>query len=172
MPDVYVANTSLHHHELRFALERGGKVYRQRIPIGGQIRVLDRSLTAEELGFFIARQERYGTRNVREMGAESKYVGLCYSVDRPVQLNAIKGNLEHNAEVLDEQRDRRLEQSTVAIANMLEKTVAPAPTPLRRSTVEFTEETKGTDTPRIGVGVEFTAAGVEPANRGKLAKRA
>lgn len=174
MPDVYVANTSIHHHTLMFTLAPGPnqKVYQQEVRIGNQVKVLERKLTDEEAKCFIDRYERYGMRNVKDVAGERAYVGLCYSVDKPVPLNTFKGNLEHNAEVLDDQRDRRLEASTVAIANMLTDKVAPAPTPLKRSTVEVMEETKGPDVPRIGVGVEYTAEGVEPKNHGKQARRA
>lgn len=171
---MYVANTSMQHHILMFALEDKGRVYEQYIPMGAQVNLeeaLHRRLTQSEIDFFIKKKGKYGYRNVRELSSEKEFVGMCYSIDAPINIKVIKGNYEHNNDVLNEKRDERLEDSSLAIATMLNDNVAPANTPLRRSSVEVIEETKGNDTPRIGVGVEFTAEGVAPNNNGRRAKK-
>lgn len=173
---MYVANTSNQHHVLLFCLTPGGKIYEQHLPIGQQVRLLDRKLEQSEIDYFIQKKEKYGYRNVVDLRTrgEKDYVGICFSIgERAVNLKEIKQNYEQNAEVLDDRRDKRLEDSTVAIANMLSQKVAPAPVPLKRSSVEFIEEANGQDPARIATGIEVDAPGVAPLNRssGKSAKR-
>lgn len=168
---LYVANTSLQNHVLMFALQHAGKVYEQTIPVGSQVQVLGKKFTQEELNYFIQKKEVYGMRHVRDISGEKEFIGLCYSIDSPININAIKGNFEHNNDVLNERREDRTQDSAVAIADLLGKVVEPAPTPLRRSSVELLEETRGEDIPRIASGVEYTAANVEPRNHGKRAAR-
>lgn len=168
---LYVANTSLQTHVLMFALEHQGKVYEQTVAIGDQVKILNRDLTEAELGYFIKKKEKYGFRNVRDIGLQKEFVGICYSVDAPVNLKFIKGNFERNNDVLNNKMEERLEDSTTSIATLLREKVAPAPVPLRRSSVELQEETQGEAVPRISVGREYAAPGVEPSNHGKSSKR-
>jgi hypothetical protein len=168
---LFIANTSLQTHILMFQLEKGGKTYEQRIPIGDQVQLLERKLTSEELQRFLQQKEKYGVRHVKEVSGDKSYLGLCYSVDNPVRLGELKAGFEHNAEIREEQQDARLEDSTSAIAGMLKDHLGDAPVAVKRATTELIEETKGEDMSRVARGVEFTADGVEPDNRGKRAKR-
>jgi hypothetical protein len=177
---VFVANTSIQHHHLMFALEKTGRLYEHILNIGGQVsleEIVRRRLTQAEVNYFVATKEKYGYRNVRDVAGEREFVGIVYSLDAPVNLKAIKSNYEHNDDVLNQKRDERLELSAAAIADHLSGGQTAEPnqavlkqTPLRRSSIENIEETPGEDVPRIGVGVEFAAEGVEPRHAGRRAK--
>lgn len=161
---VYVANTSIQNHLLMFTLGVGSKMYEQNIPMGTQVLLLGRDLTQEELAFFLARKEPYGYRNVKDLKGEKGFVGICYSIDVPVNLDYFKSNFEHNEAVLTDAQEVRQRDSAVAISSRLSK-VSEA-TPLRSSSVEVIEEG---DAPsgrkQVAKGVEVVAPDGNSRNR-------
>jgi hypothetical protein len=141
----------------------------EKIGIGQQTR-LPVELSEDDLARIIKQYEPYGMRAVNELKNIRAYVGLCYSINKPVLMDNMIHTFDHNAEVLnDKAADRREETAEIIAAGVADKMRQHGVT-VPRAEVEFTEDTQGT--PKVAEGYETLAEGVQPRKSNKLGRRA
>ena len=98
----------------------GGGHRTQDIPIGGQV-VVAGDLTKEQIDAIIKHHRKYGMRSQDEIAARrSTFVGVCYSIDRPVTTASIRNGLETNLTVLTEAGKQYRTEAAVAVSNAME----------------------------------------------------
>lgn len=171
MASLYIANTSKQHHDFAYRLPEEISVRRQMIPVGGQIRV-GGDMSLELIERIIKQHQPYGLKAVSDLTRNRDYVGLCYSIDKPVQLNSdrvMSDTFEKNDSVLDARAEDRREEAAVAIADQIQGTMRDHGVAVPRAEVEIVEETRGT--PKIASGYEVMNGAAGSRHNGKLSLR-
>ncbi len=118
--NIYVANCTKQIQEFVYRVPeaRGARV--QKIPIGGQVK-LSGDFVPAGVDSIVAQADKYGFVRVDAIDRTKAFVGLCYSVDKPVPVEAIQVAIKRNDGVLEERgRENRLE-AAIAVNNALEE---------------------------------------------------
>jgi hypothetical protein len=118
MSTMYVANTTQQIQDFQFRLPMKDKVYKQSIDIGRQIKVAG-ELDTREVEAIIAQHSIYGMIEVSELDRAKPFVGLIYSLDKPVKAELISRAMNHNMGVLDARGQTIRQEAAVAINNNL-----------------------------------------------------
>ena len=138
MPTLYVANVSHQSHDFQYRILEGG-VRRQTIAPGQQILVFKRDLSLAEVEHIISQHGQYGMRAANEIVRTKSFIGLCYSVDKPVDIDKFMVADEQNADALITRNFEIQKTSAIATeANLRQMTEQAG-----RVTVEVNEEAKG-----------------------------
>lgn len=152
MPILYIGNTTKQHHEFLYRLPGEAGVKTQRIESGGQARIYNPA-PMDVLAYIIKQHEHYGLVQENEVPTTKEFIGLCFSIDRPVDLDRLLHAFDHNNTVMDETAIDRREGVAAAIAAELESATG---LPMRNVTVQLKEDVKQGATPRLDTGMEVT----------------
>lgn len=158
---LFVANTSKQHQQFLWRSPENPKITPTDIPVGQQ-RQIGGELTKDVVDSIIAHHARYGMRAAREIKNYRGYVGLAYSVDKPVDMETFYEQEERNSSALDESSQALREETAAVIANQTSETLG---TPIKRAEIEIVERTEGT--PRVASGVEVVGPGERSKHDGK-----
>ena len=139
---LYVANTTQQVQDFQYRMPDSLKIYKQTIAIGGQIQVPGDISTAD-IDFIVEQHAIYGMVDVKDIDRTKPYIGLCYSVDKHVNVERVKYALIHNNEVLVERGREIRKEAAVSVNNIIEEKTGGANS-LEMSVEEI--ETKGKDT--------------------------
>ena len=168
MTVLFVANVTKQVHTFTYRLKAREKLCEEKIPPGAQIRVGSEDFTKDEIDDIIKHHARYGMRPAAEASRIRGFVGLCYSIDKPITLDRILETFERNDVALTERAAERREETANAVAKGIEEKLG---VPVKRVEVETIEDTTGT--PRIAEGLEVvndqsgTRHGAEPTFRAR-----
>lgn len=149
---MYVANTTNKVHDFIYRLPETPTPRMQRIEMGSQI-AISSDLSTKEIDSIIEQHRPYGMVCVDEVDRTKPFIGLCYSLGKPVSLDKVRRALEHNQKVLTERGAEIRKESAVAVNNAIEQQ-APGIKALELSVVE--EETKKNPNPTIAEGVRVS----------------
>ena len=112
MTKMYVANCTKQNHTFTYRIPDSSETLTRpralEIKAGAQIKVPD-DLTTPQVDSIIRQHARYGMVSVAELDRTRPFVGLCYSLDKPVSVDSIRRGLSHNDDVLRE-KGRQLRQ--------------------------------------------------------------
>lgn len=97
---LYVANTTKQNHEFWYRVPESQKVTMQRIPAGGQ-ELIYKDASAHDLEKIIEDHAAYGLIPVSEIDRTKAFIGMCYQLDTPVEVEKIMVAAAHNDTVLD-----------------------------------------------------------------------
>ena len=116
---VYIGNATK--QVLRFSYRPPGKGIRaQDIPIGGQV-LLSGDLTTDEVDAALKQNEPYGLIDVKEIDRTKAFVGICYSLDKPISLSYLQRALDQNHRVLVERGKEIRTNAAIAVNQGLEE---------------------------------------------------
>lgn len=115
MPTLYVANASKQNHDFIYRLPEETSFRRQQIPRGGQIVIYQANINADIVSIILDQHLRYGLVDSSKIDSTKPFVGLCYSIDKPINVNKIMYADEHNAGVLQNQSEEARKLSAAAI---------------------------------------------------------
>jgi hypothetical protein len=149
---LYVANCTKQVQDFIYRLPETAASRQQKIDIGGQIRVSG-DLTTQDIDAIIEQHSRYGMVNVDTIDRTKEFVGVCYSVDKPVDLKYVRRALEINQFVLEERGREIRTEAAVATANSVEEQ-NPGLHALEMSVQEV--ETKSNPNPTISEGTRVS----------------
>ena len=139
---LYVANTTHQVQDFQYRLPDNLKIYKQTIDIGKQVMVPG-DLSSNDVDFVVAQHAMYGMVNVRELDRTRNFFGLCYSIDKPVDVERVKYAVIHNKGVLVERGKEIRKEAAVAVNNSIEEQTGS----LNSLQMDIEEiETKGKDT--------------------------
>lgn len=174
MPSLYVANTSKQHHQFVFRMPEVNGVSKADIPIGAQVIVGERNMSLEQINAIVDQHKPYGLTHVSELPRRKKFIGLCYSIDKPVTFDSIAETIERNDGALNERAEERREETVASIAQELQGVTGGA---MKRAEVELVEDgdvrNPGSNSmPNIAAGFEVVSEGVQPRHAGKRGRRA
>lgn len=171
MATLYIANTSKQHHQFMYRLPEQQIPRSDIIRIGAQMRIGD--LSREQIDHIIKQHQRYGLKSVDELQRNRDYIGLLYSIDKPVPLNnerVLGDTFAHNDEVLNDKAKDRREEAAVAVAENIQNTMQHHGVEVPRAEVEVVEDTRGT--PKVADGYEVVREGTRPRHEGRRSGRA
>lgn len=89
MPKLYVANCTMHKHDFLFRVPEETRLVRHQIDPGQQVHVYGRDLTTDLIEYIVAQHEPYGMIPVSEVDRRKGAVSLVYSIDKPLNVEAI-----------------------------------------------------------------------------------
>ncbi|MGZ0748885.1 hypothetical protein [Kluyvera sichuanensis] len=91
---LYVANTTKQRHIFTYRMLESGRLRQIPIDHGSQMMVLDGS--TDELNAVIQHHQVYGMVDATKIDQASEFVGICYSIDKPVNANVIEKTIRDN----------------------------------------------------------------------------
>lgn len=172
MTTLYIANTSKQYHQFIYRRpESQATAPPLEIPPGQQ-RAIGTNLTQADVDYIIRHHTKYGMVPAKEAAKTKNFVGLCYSVDKPVSEDNLEVAFDHNEAVLQAIADVNRENTAVAITKSLEDTLESTHSPVKigRVEVEVSQETKVGETQKVNAGVEVVREGTAPRRGGKARK--
>jgi len=147
---LYVANTTKQHHMFLYRIPGEAGIRQQHIPSGNQARIYNNT-DLDTIWQIVKQHEAYGLVPENEVPVTKEFIGLCFSIDKPIDIDRLLHAFDHNNQVMDEVAAERRETMSATIASELENTLG---VPMDNVTVEIKEQVKGMETPRLEVGVE------------------
>lgn len=168
MTTLYIANTSKQHHDFVFRIASENQRTRvQKILMGEQVRIY-RDTDVETIDSIIKQHEQYGLVDASKIDQRKPFIGLCYSVDKPIKVEKFMYASEHNDDVLiDQGREIRKEQAAATYASFEEN----LPATMRQLSTEVVEETDSSDRGMNEVIAARRDAPAIPPTQGRIAKR-
>ena len=154
MQTMFVANCTQQIQHFAYRLPEGKRAYTQEIAIGGQIRVAGRGngeLTPIDIESIIQQHAKYGFTSVDEIDRTRPFVGMCFSLDKPVRVNKIEHAIEHNQSVLIKRGEEIRENAAVGVHNKIAQDI-PGLKGLELQTSELDDPKSG----RVGKFAEGT----------------
>lgn len=120
MSKMYIGNCTVQVQDFQYRLYGNNKTYKQMIPIGGQL-PLSGDLDLKDIDFIVEQHAPYGLKAVSELDRSKDFTGLCYSIDKPINVDQLKKAIHLNHDVLVEQGKATREEAAVVVNNALEE---------------------------------------------------
>lgn len=137
MPHVYVGNPTRQPVTFMYRKLEHHQVLRQDIPMGGQIKIAG-DLSPEDITYIVKQYQKYGIVRADEMDSQRKFVGLCYSLDRPISMIRLERQMQKNHYVLADRGKETRRLAAIAESNRMENAVIESGLPERLTTFEAT----------------------------------
>jgi hypothetical protein len=115
MAQMYVANCTNQTQDFMYRLPENRKIIKQSIPIGEQ-RKLSGDFSVHDVEAVVEQHGKYGMVAVSEIDRTKPFIGLCYSLDKRVDMHKVQHAVEHNYGVLEERG--RLIRQEAAVATL------------------------------------------------------
>lgn len=140
---MYIANCTNQIQDFQYWMPGSAKIYRQGIPIGQQIQ-LSGDLTQHDIDAVIEQHAPYGMVNTTEIDRTRAFVGICYSIDKKINMDYVRRAAERNKAVLDARGKVIRQEAAVAVNNAMEEEAQSARTGnVNQLEMTITEDTKG-----------------------------
>lgn len=141
---LFIANCTKQAIEFLYRMPESVRMFQVSIGIGKQERIHSDSLTADEVEYIVKQHRPYGLVPVDEIDRTRSFIGMCYSVDKEVNMTRVMSALEHNDDVLEERGRVTRQESAVALNNSLEQATGGTAR-LHHTEVAIKEETRRGD---------------------------
>lgn len=119
MPRLIIANCTKQHHDFVYRIPENGQVRRQQIPMGAQMFVHDEA-PPRILKGIIAQHEKYGLIPASSIDQTRGFVGLCFAIDKPIDVDRIMQANEQNSSTLNDQAGELRKQLALSINDQLQ----------------------------------------------------
>lgn len=172
MTELFIANATRQFLDFTYRLPESSGPRVQRIRPGGQIRISG-DLSQKGVDAVVDQHRKYGLVRVSEIDRTKDFSGICYDVDRPVQVEKLRRAMAKKTEVLVERGREIRKMAAIANNNALEASLEESGRPegLRELSMEIVEEnpTEASENP-INEGIAVVADGVVPqkGKRGRV----
>ena len=114
---LYIANTTKQRHIFTFRTLENGRLRQIPINHGSQTVVLDG--TSDDVNAVIEHHQIYGLVDASKIDQSQQFVGICYSIDKPVPAGVIEKTIRDNDEHLTRNAHERRKASLAAHDNKL-----------------------------------------------------
>ena len=114
---LFIANTTKQRHIFTFRVLETGRLRQIPIEHGSQMAVLDGS--TDEIEAVIKHYQVYGLIDASKIDQSRQFVGLCYSIDKPVSANIIEKTIRDNDDHLTRNAHNRRQASVAALDTSL-----------------------------------------------------
>ena len=156
---LIIANCTKQPHDFTYRVPGTGQLRRQPIPAGGNSRIHE-DAPEHILREIIAQHAHYGLIDAKTIDQRRGFIGLCFSFDKPVDVQKILYADEANTGVLEATAHELGKERAAAIAGQIEDQLGE----VTRVEVEVVEDSKpGDNTPgQFAQGFEVTSRGTAP----------
>jgi hypothetical protein len=117
---MFIANCTKQVVSFIYRLPEVSASRQQQIEIGGQIQISG-DLTKIEVDAIIEQHTKYGLVAADELDRSKPFIGLCYSIDKPVRVGKVEQAIEHNDKVLEQRGAQTRKESALAVASQVEQ---------------------------------------------------
>lgn len=129
MARLYVANLGRQPHDFHYRVPAeigwSRQTQHRRIAPGTQQQIHTEA-PLPVLEAIIEQHRQYGLIEASEVPKTKGFVGICFSIDRPVPLDQMEYGVDHNAGALQEQGVKNLEEAAFAADRAFENTLIDA----------------------------------------------
>lgn len=166
MTNLYIANTSKQHHDFTFRRAEAAFPTTIPIPAGTQALVVKDGDT-DFVDSVVEQHRRYGLVPAAEASKQKRFVGMCFSIDKPVQFKDMRVVFDKNDAVLEKQGEANVAEVAAAVNATIDSNLEQAgvPTAAAHVEVEVREEGAPGTEPVVAVGAEVVK-GDKPGRRG------
>lgn len=153
---LYIANGTRQTHNFQYRTPGVPGLRSQYIPAGKQL-LLSGDMSLLDIQYIIEKNLKYGLVDCTKIDQSKPYVGLVYSIDKPVPVPKIQNVMEHNIDVLTERGHQNREMAAITANQALETQLEQNQVgQLQAMDVEIIEENKpGQDTGRTRISEGF-----------------
>jgi len=138
MTKLYLANCTKQRHEFLYHAPEQRQLTKQDIEIGSQILVW-RDAPRDHLIAILTQHEPYGLVDVADIDRSKHFVGMCYSFDKPIDVNKIMYTVENNDKILEERGLEARKEAAQVISHSLSQVAADSGNGLNAVDVEIKE---------------------------------
>ncbi len=171
MPSLYVANCSKQHHDFLYRIPETMQVKLQHIRAGEQARIGNREFTIDQIEKVVADHRPYGLIPAQAVKNAKTFIGLCYSIDKPLTLDTILAGFGNNDDVLKDVAERRREDVAEKVVATIASTMRQVGVDVPQAEVSIVEDTQGGKPPSISKGYEAVAPGRTARHDSRPSKR-
>lgn len=143
---MYIANCTKQVASFIYRLPEHHQQRQQQIEIGGQTQISG-DLTQLEVDAIIEQHTKYGLVAADDLDRTKPFIGLCYSIDKPVRIGKLEQALVHNDKVLEQRGAQTRKEAALAVAKNVEQQTGEGLTALEM-TIE--QDKAGTDGDVVG----------------------
>lgn len=111
---IWIANCTKQNHKIYYREPKKRALREVMCPIGAQVTLPD-EFDAAGVDFVTNQFAIFCWLKSDEIKADHQYVGICYSVDRPVDMTRLNDALAHNEEVLMERGHELRRQAAIIV---------------------------------------------------------
>lgn len=158
---LYIGNATRQIVEFVYRLPETPGARNQSVPIGGQVRVSG-DLSRVQIDAIIDQHAKYGLVHVDAIDRTKPFIGLCYSVDRPISSDKLGRAMNHNMEVLTNLGKQFRQEAAVAENNRIEQHIAEEKMPINLKDFEVSiveESRKDSPAPQFAEGIRVSKGG-------------
>ena len=154
---LYIANCSkLHDHLFIYRILEGRDPVRQFIEKGGQTQISG-DHTREGIDYIVSQHRKYGLVSVDDIDRTKPFVGLAYSVDRPISAAKLQTAIVHNDAVLIERGRQNRQEAALTINEQTTRFSQDNRLPgVRNLEMSVTEDRRDGGNPAVNEGVRVT----------------
>lgn len=146
MTSMWVSNCTSQYHQFAYRVAETPRLITQEIAPGGQIKIIANQgeLNPADIEAIVSHHSQYGMIPVENISKHKGYVGLVYSLGRPVNLAKIQEQVYANRDILTERGRQNRRAAAVAVSHQVEANIAQEGLPDVLKHLEISvEEIKG-----------------------------
>ncbi len=171
---LYIANATRMIQVFSFRLKGRPSATSQPIPIGGQT-IASGVNSQDEIDQVLKQHEQYGLVSVDDIErSKTEFHGLCYSVDRPINVSKMEAAMRRNMEVLTRRGEEMRKQAAMSVNNSIESSIEQSGTEANLKKLEFSvveqEPRGGKPEPLMSEGIRVSRSDA-PGEEGRAAQR-
>lgn len=117
--NLYLSNATAQRQQICYRLAEHTKIFERLLRPGEQIPI--NNLNSEQVDSIVNQLRPYGARDVAEVTKVRTFVGIIYSVDRPIPSDRTGSTFEQNKGALLASGEEMRRQSAVALDDQLQK---------------------------------------------------
>lgn len=171
MPKLFIANCTKQHHDFVYRVPETMQLKSQLIKAGEQAWIAHSEFPSDWIQKIVSDHKRYGLVHASEVKNAKTFIGLCYTVDKPMTLDAILSGFAVNDEVLQDLAEERRERVAGEAVATIQNVMRPLGVNVPQAEVEFVEEPGDGKTPALAKGYQAVTPGRTPRHEGKQSSR-
>ena len=153
---VFLANTTRQVQDFVWRSIGGQQLHRMQIDVGQQVQ-MPNDWQTEDIAYLEAQHRRYGLVRVDEIDRTKDFIGICFSIDKPIPVARIRYALTANEQVLQERGRLLRQQAAVAVAQQVQE--AHPGSGLTNLEMTIQEERDDGGTPLVNEGIRVPTQG-------------
>jgi len=138
--DLYIANASPRNHHLHYRIPENDRVFDRLIAAGSQVKL---TYGQDATDHIINQLRPYGLISVKEIGRNKEFSGLCFSIDKPVDVEAIRNGLDEVDQIAIANALEVRKNGAIAADDAMEKVARQGGAQVNSVEIEVTEQSKG-----------------------------
>lgn len=168
---VYLANTTRQVQDFVWRSIGGKTPHRMQIDVGQQVQ-LPGDWNTQDIEYLEEQHRKYGLVKVDEIDRTRDFIGVCFSVDRPIPVEKIRRALQGNEAVLEARGRELRKQAAVAVTEQVRAAHPEAGLNAMEITIQEQRDDGADPAVNEGIRVANEPPGSTPAGSGRRRRAA